>query len=246
MKKLLLLLFSILISSQSFGHRYWKYENNFSTNNYHPKVSRIYMITENGSYVDFSGASFTSDNCSNIGTVPITGATYTVDLGSTNKVQGYGFYSTDQLIPRTTIVSLYYSDDNYTWTQLEDQQIITDRGCGEYNRNVDFNRKIVCVGTTTQVINNLVYLPSITVKPFTGISSCKYENGQIQSKGNVKDAKKVGKWTYGKKVGKWTTWYKNGQMESEKHYKEGKEAGKWTFWYENGQKKKELNYKNAQ
>ena len=55
--------------------------------------------------------------------------------------------------------------------------------------------------------------------------------------GNYKDGKKDGKWTFwdgwkvhkekegnykdDKKDGKWTTWYKNGQIESESHWKDG-------------------------
>ena len=39
----------------------------------------------------------------------------------------------------------------------------------------------------------------------------------------------------GKRDGKWTEWHENGLIESEKNYKDGKEDGKWTQWYENGQ-----------
>ena len=38
--------------------------------------------------------------------------------------------------------------------------------------------------------------------------------------------------------------YENGQIESEKHYKDGKKHGKWTWWYKNGQKQAEDNYKD--
>lgn len=236
MKKLLLLLFSIMISLQSLGHRYWQYENNFSPN-HHPRVSRIYLITENGSYVDFLGASFTSDNCSDIGVVPSIGATYRIDLGLTTKVQGFGFYTTYGESSRTTLAKLYYSDDNLTWIPVEQYQITTDSGCGEYNRTVDDNSKLFCLGKSLKVINNLIFSKNITVKPFTGISLCHYKNGHIQSQGNVKA---------GKKDGKWTRWRDNGQMELEEYYKAGKKDGKRTSWSNNGLKLSEFNYKGNQ
>ena len=49
-------------------------------------------------------------------------------------------------------------------------------------------------------------------KPFTGNNLCEYSNGQVKSKGETKDGKKHGKWTF---------WYDNGQILSEKHYKNG-------------------------
>ena len=52
-----------------------------------------------------------------------------------------------------------------------------------------------------------------------------HENGVISYKGNVKD---------GKKDGKWTWWYENGQIKTEANYKDGKLDGKETIWYDNG------------
>ena len=40
-----------------------------------------------------------------------------------------------------------------------------------------------------------------------------------------------------------TDYYSNGQIESEKNYKDGEFDGKWTEWDENGQIKSEKNYK---
>ena len=60
----------------------------------------------------------------------------------------------------------------------------------------------------------------------------------IQSfgQGNVKD---------GKKVGKWTSWYENGLKWTDRNYKDGKEDGKSTEWFANGQIKTEGNYKDG-
>ena len=40
-------------------------------------------------------------------------------------------------------------------------------------------------------------------------------------------------------------WFENGQIRSEKHYKDGKLDGKWTLWYENGQIKAKEHYKDG-
>ena len=58
----------------------------------------------------------------------------------------------------------------------------------------------------------------------------------VQSE-NLIDAKKIGKWTY---------WHKNGQKYLEENYKDGKLDGKMTQWYENGQIKSEKNYKDGE
>ena len=47
------------------------------------------------------------------------------------------------------------------------------------------------------------------------------------------------------KDGKHVVYYKNGQKESEGHYKDGKLDGLLTDWYENGKKEGEGNYKNG-
>ena len=47
-------------------------------------------------------------------------------------------------------------------------------------------------------------------------------------------------------VGKQIEWYENGQIKQEENYnKEGLEDGKWTEWYENGQIKSESNWKDG-
>ena len=65
--------------------------------------------------------------------------------------------------------------------------------------------KTVCVDTEVQLRGDTVYLPNKD-KPFTGKNLCKYENGQNKSKGEIKDGKLDGKWTY---------WHKNGQIKKE-------------------------------
>ena len=89
--------------------------------------------------------------------------------------------------------------------------------------------------------NNIPVFPIEELSP--GIRECapsirgKYNNNQIQSKGNVKD---------GKKVGKWTSWYDDGLISSEKHYKNGDLVNKTLFTFHvNGQIESENHYKDG-
>jgi antitoxin component YwqK of YwqJK toxin-antitoxin module len=190
------------------------------------------MITEDGSYVNFSGASFTSDNCSDIGTVLDKGDTYTIDLGSANNVQGYGFYTTYGESSRSTVTRLYYSDDNFSWTQLEHQQISTYGGCGEYNRNVDLS-----------IIAQFTYYDNKQIKSKThykddlrnGLSTTWFENGQIKSKIHYKDDIRDGEAT---------KWFESGQIKSKIHYKDDIKNGLSTTWFESGQIKSKIHYKD--
>ena len=49
----------------------------------------------------------------------------------------------------------------------------------------------------------------------------------------------------GKQDGKTTYWYENGQKELEVNFKDGKQDGKATYWYENGQIMAEETYKDG-
>ena len=69
--------------------------------------------------------------------------------------------------------------------------------------------------------DGLVFLKNRS-QPFTGKNLCKYENGQIRQEGSFKD---------GKDVGKWTDWYENGQKSEEFDYS----VGTYTQWHDNGQ-----------
>ena len=130
--------------------------------------------------------------------------------------------------------------------------------------------KTVCVETDSQLRDGVIYLPNKT-KPFSGKNLCKYENGQNKSKGKVKDGKKNDIWTEWEENGQIKleitynfgqivreknyqngalinetqyTYYENGQIRSERNYKDGKQHGKWsqsklmggftTFCYQNG------------
>ena len=78
-----------------------------------------------------------------------------------------------------------------------------------------------CVETDAKIINDIIYFPNKD-EPFTGNNLCKNLNGSVKSKGEIKD---------GKKNGMWTWWYENGHRGLEKNYKDGKLDGKMTMWY---------------
>lgn len=84
-----------------------------------------------------------------------------------------------------------------------------------------------------------------------------YPDGQLRMKGNFKDGKRQGKWSYwypngnlwsqgeyrnGEEHGLKTVWHENGQKYYEGYYKNGKRTGTWTFWNKDGSLIKEVNY----
>ena len=46
--------------------------------------------------------------------------------------------------------------------------------------------------------------------------------------------------------GKWILYYENGQIRNERNYKDGEKDGKQTYYYENGQIEEEGNYKDGE
>ena len=83
--------------------------------------------------------------------------------------------------------------------------------------------------------DGLIYL-SNSIQPFTGKNVCKFTNGQILLQGMYKA---------GKEDGNWISWHWNGQMEAEENLKDGEYDGKRTWWYDNGQIQFEENYKDG-
>ena len=73
--------------------------------------------------------------------------------------------------------------------------------------------------------------------PFTGSVEYYYENGQLESRGNLKDGKEDGLWEY---------YYENGELEDRGNYKDGKEDGLWEKYYENGELENRENYKDGE
>ena len=126
----------------------------------------------------------------------------------------------------STSVSSLASDENYEDCILENMKgtgsdvaaIAIKDACKAKHINTIFS---ICVETEAQIINGIIFLPNMT-KPFTGSNLCKYVNGQVKLKGEIKD---------GKFDGKSTWWYESGQKGLEKNYKDGKLDGNVTWWY---------------
>ena len=111
-----------------------------------------------------------------------------------------------------------------------------------------------CEKETLEYKKDRKHYSSKTNKPYNGLWTTLYENGNKKSEGKYKDGKQDGPWTYWyeneqKKSegtykddeydGLYTSWHENGQKMSEGVFKDGEKVGTWTYWYENGQKKSE-------
>jgi hypothetical protein len=99
----------------SSPHRYWKYRvENGST--HYPRASRIGLMLA-GTTTDQDIINFTTDNCSDSGSIPGTGTEYTYDFVTPKTVVGSYFYSVYNGGSRTGAAGIYYSDNGTTWTQ---------------------------------------------------------------------------------------------------------------------------------
>ena len=167
------------------------------------------------------------------------------------------------LLFSTSVSSLAW-DENYEDCILENMKGVGSDVAAKAIKNSCKAKHIytifsICVETEAQIINGIFFLPNMN-EPFAGNNLCEYTNGQVKSKGEIKDGKLDGKWIYwhgngqirsekhykdGKEDGKSTWWYENGQILSEEHYKDGKKDGKWTTWYESGQISSEEHYKEG-
>jgi len=58
----------------------------------------------------------------------------------------------------------------------------------------------ICFEIDAQTINGIIFLQDMN-EPYTGNNLCKYTNGQVKSKENIKN---------GRLIGKVTNWYENG------------------------------------
>ena len=172
------------------------------------------------------------------------------------------------LLFSTSVSSLVWGAENYDDCILKNMKGIGSEvaakaikdACKAKHINTIFS---ICVETEAQIINGIIFLPNMN-EPFTGNNLCEYINGQVKSKGEIKDGKFDGKWTFwseigqkgleknykdGKLDGKSTWWYGHigldGQIRLEKHYKDGKKDGRVTSWYENGQILSEEHYKDV-
>jgi hypothetical protein len=119
-------------------YRYTRYNYVSASVGHHPRISRIFIIQDNGTHVQVYNAS-ASDNCSDSGDIPSGGTTYTHDAGAgvTKGFTGFGWYSVYGGGNRGANIKLEGSSDNSSWTQIgstTDGQ--TSSNCGEQTWSV--------------------------------------------------------------------------------------------------------------
>ena len=165
----------------------------------------------------------------------------------------------------TSFSSLAWSSENYDDCIFKNMKGIgSDLGAREIIdlcKAKHINTKpSICFEIDAQTTNGIIFLKGMN-EPYSGNNLCKYINGQVKSKGTIKN---------GKLNGKVTTWYEDGQIWSEELYIEGnlgektrysyfedseiksklhfinsKLEGNSTYWYENSQIFSDRNYKDG-
>ena len=114
-------------TNPSSAHRYWKYRVGSAIEGHFPRASRLGFVTLNA-YTTIT--TFTTDNCSDSGTIPGTGTEYTYDFTTPTVVAGAFIYSTYGGGSRQNNVDLLWSDDNTNWTLWETVNQRNNTACG--------------------------------------------------------------------------------------------------------------------
>jgi len=108
-------------------YRYVRYTVGSATIQHHPRVSRIYAILNDGSRIDIEV--FVADNCSDNGTIPTQGTTYTADLTFSRQVVGFGGYVTFGGGARGANVTISGSNNNVNFETIHSEEFFAD-SCG--------------------------------------------------------------------------------------------------------------------
>ena len=119
--------------SQGVSYRYTRYYVVSASAGHHPRISRVYLIQQDGTKVQVYNAS-SADNCTDGGDIPANDANYTDDAGAAGgKIfTGFGFYSTYTGGNRGSNIKLEGSVDNSTWVQIgQTVDAQSNSACGE-------------------------------------------------------------------------------------------------------------------
>jgi len=173
----------------------------------------------------------------------------------------------------TSFSSLVWSSENYDDCIFKNMKGIgSDLGAREIIdlcKAKHINTKpSICFEIDAQTINSMIFLKGMN-EPYSGNNLCKYINGQVKSKGTIKNGKLNGKVTTWYKEGSINdgnvghikseelymegnvvdktryTYHENGEIKSEEYYINGKLEGIGTYWHDNGQKGSEGGYKEG-
>lgn len=96
-------------------YRYFKYQAH-SNQSHFPRTSRFVLRETSGTVTTIK--SFTNDNCSDSGTIPNDGDSYTYDYGTPRTIDESAFFSVFNGGDRTASMALYGSSDNVNWNLL--------------------------------------------------------------------------------------------------------------------------------
>ena len=108
-------------------HRYWKAVVETYPTSHFPRSARFVLSNSGG---DTTIHTFTSDNCSDVGTIPIPGDSYSYDFGTATSITGFKFYSSYNGGTRVGRIGIYYSNNNSTWTQAFTAICNNNSSCG--------------------------------------------------------------------------------------------------------------------
>ena len=226
MKKLLILLFSLMLSFNSYGE-WTKFSDSLFLNTtfYIDKDTikesdgHVYFwelddYSKPNPYGELSGKIRRQANCKENQYKTLSFISYKQNMG-TGEGEEEAPSNYDEWID-TTSESILNKMINYACSHIDSS-----------------HGKIACVLTDGKIGTfGETYLRSTNL-PFTGTDLCKYGNGQKQSEGSYKD---------GRQEGKSSAWWENGQKLMEGNFVNGKPDGIAKAWYEDGQKMMETNY----
>ena len=118
------------VTPATTSHQYWRAVIYGLNQSHWPRMSKLYMYEADGTRREHK--SFTSDNCSDQGSIPSEGGVYTTDFGSSSyNFTNVGIYSTYNGGTRTGYADVYYSDDGNTWTYSFTSVVTNANQCGE-------------------------------------------------------------------------------------------------------------------
>jgi len=258
MKKLLVLLFSLLISFNSYGAsdeptRYVYGEFNIdnaskytiSTGSMHEfscLLTQTFFSQEalsaakNKKKFDFMNSDFTPTSID-----LYKNKVYWVDIDLNTKIknnfvkfENMGLSDEDQLF------ELMHKDDELIFrmeTPHEGSTLVCDFPFNKVELDEDgLPIKTTCWQTDGNWREDNTFYLTNPSEPFTGKNKCYHSNGNLSEEGYYKN---------GKVFGNWNGWHENGQKSYESFSKEFIPYGEWTGWHENGEIASKEEYKNG-
>jgi antitoxin component YwqK of YwqJK toxin-antitoxin module len=232
MRKLLILLFSILVSFNSYG----EVELDFSLDTFCDQSPKV-EVREGLFYLPNAEKPYSGEN---ICIYLINGQYYS-----------FGFYKNGVAVGQWN----YWHDNGQKQYEVSYKDGKYDGKWTEWFENGEIKSKKNYKGNQIEQQKNYQ-----NGELFNSIFYSYYDNGQKQYVVSYKDGKYDGKWTYwyrngqknsegnfidSKKEDKWTEWHENGQKWLEGNYKDGKANGNFIVFSKDGNKMTERTFKDG-